>query len=98
MIERETRDEHFKGDFGAHVSEFGAIEVESHGALGTVLGAFQPNKRRLRIDKASNKPRRGNAINPQMFARRPGASTIIVAITKTNFMARWMGLFGGEAC
>src|SRR6185312_14675641 len=51
----------------------------------------------MRVDEAPNEPGRGNTINPQMFAGRPGPSTIILGIASPNLAVRRMRLVGREA-
>jgi hypothetical protein len=78
-------------------SEFGAIEVEHHGTLWAILCAFGPNKLCVRIDETPNQPGRGHSIDPQVLARRPGASTIFLVVARKNSAVRRMRFVGREA-
>src|SRR6185312_15624289 len=80
LVQPEAGCEYLEGDFGIHVCEGGSIEVKAKRPLRAVLRTLQPQEPGLRIDEAPDEPCRGNTVDPQMLAGRPGAAAIRLAI------------------
>jgi hypothetical protein len=74
--------------------ELGPVKVEPKGSLRAVLHALQPKELRFRVDEATDEPGRGDAINPQMLTRRPGAPGIVLGVSLTDLAVCGVRLVG----
>jgi hypothetical protein len=52
--------------------ERGAVEIETERRLRTFLRSVEPEEFRLAVNETPDQPGRGYAIDPEIFARRPG--------------------------
>src|SRR5437879_13629567 len=79
------------------MGELRAVKIEAQRGLRAVLGVFQPNQSRFRVDEPANQPRRGNTIDPGTRARRPGTSAILRFLALGNDALCRMRLIGRKA-
>src|SRR6185437_1038982 len=96
LLEPEAREEHLESHLVAGVSELRAIEIEAYGLLRHLLDAPQPEELRLCVNEAANEPGRGDAIDPEPLAGRPGTARVLLRIAAADLVAGGVGLIRRE--
>src|SRR5258708_37290415 len=80
ILNTEALHECFKGALIAHVTETASIEHVERNCVRMVPWVFVESELRVRIDVAQDQPRRGNAVNPRLWACDPGSPDVVFGI------------------